>query len=108
MRYPGVVITPSFMRYATVAITPYSMRYARVEMSLTIDVSTVRMVANHRKWGLSVPYSGRRTVSHNRANVYVFHSESSTFYKSPFSTLVPFVITTVLITQPFITVSSFP
>ncbi|KAL4584665.1 hypothetical protein LXL04_009271 [Taraxacum kok-saghyz] len=65
-------------------------------MSLTIDVSTARMVANHRKWGLSVSYSGRRTVSHNLANV-------STFYKSPFVTLIPFVITTVLITQPFIT-----
>ena len=69
MRYPRVVITPCSMRYPSVAITPYSMRYARVEMSLTIDVSTVRMVANHRKWGLSVPYSGRRTVSHNLANV---------------------------------------
>ena len=69
MRYPRVAITPYSMRYARVAITHYSMRYARVEMSLTIDVSTVRMVANHRKWGLSVPYSGRRTVSHNLANV---------------------------------------
>ena len=69
MRYPSVAITPYSMRYARVAITHYSMRYARVEMSLTIDVSTVRMVANHRKWGLSVPCSGRRTVSHNLANV---------------------------------------
>ena len=69
MRYPSVAITPYFMRYPNVAITPYSMRYARVEMSFKIDVSTVRMVANHRKWGLSVSYSGRKTVSHNLANV---------------------------------------
>jgi len=60
------------MRYATVAITPYSMRYARVKMSLTIDVSTVRMVAIHRKWGLSVPYSGRRTVSRNLCKCILF------------------------------------
>jgi len=45
------------------------MRYARVEMSLTIDGIYRQMVAIHRKWGLSVPYSGRRTVSHNLANV---------------------------------------
>ena len=69
MRYPGVVITPNSMRYPIVAITPYSMRFARVVVSLTIDVSTARMVANHRKWGLSVPYSGWRTVSRNLANV---------------------------------------
>jgi hypothetical protein len=69
MRFARVVITPYSMRYPSVAITLYSMRFARVVVSLTIDVSTVRMVANHRKWGLSVPYSGRRTVSHNLANV---------------------------------------
>ncbi|KAL4556679.1 hypothetical protein LXL04_034835 [Taraxacum kok-saghyz] len=45
-------------------------------MSLTIDVSTVRMVANHRKWGLSVPYSGRRTVSHNLAIYLGFNKPS--------------------------------
>ncbi|KAL4579831.1 hypothetical protein LXL04_015998 [Taraxacum kok-saghyz] len=45
-------------------------------MSLTIDVSTARMVANHRKWGLSVPYSGRRTVSHNLANYLGFNKPS--------------------------------
>ena len=70
MRYVRVVITPYSMRYPSVAITPYSMRFARVVVSLTIDVSTARMVANHRKWGLSVPYSGWRTVSRNLANVY--------------------------------------
>ena len=69
MRYVRVVITPHSMRYPSVAITPYSMRFASVVVSLTIDVSTARMVANHRKWGLSVPYRGRRTVSHNLANI---------------------------------------
>ena len=75
MRYPWIVITVmrhhgiaiTVVCYPCVTITPYSMRY--VEVSLTIDVSTARMVANHRKWGLSVPYSGWRTVSHNLANV---------------------------------------
>ena len=56
------------MRSAEVAITPYFMRTAKV--ALTIDVSTVRMVANHRKWGLSVPRNGRRTVSHNPWQMY--------------------------------------
>ncbi|KAL4583393.1 hypothetical protein LXL04_007964 [Taraxacum kok-saghyz] len=87
MRYVRVVITPYSMRYPSVAITPYSMRFARVVVSPTIDVSTARMVANHRKWGLSVPYSGRRTVSHNLAN-------RNLVVKTPYSMRYPSVAIT--------------
>ncbi|KAL4553948.1 hypothetical protein LXL04_039936 [Taraxacum kok-saghyz] len=68
------VITPYSMHYIRVATTPYSMRDASCHLLLTY--LPPGMVANHHKWGLSVPYSGRRTVSRNLANYLGFNKPS--------------------------------